>query len=705
MNARRRLLDALRDNGSTIDSAGNAATCPAHDDKAPSLSIGRRTDRTGVLLRCHAGCDTDEVLAALDLTRADLFDEPRSNGARPQIVATYDYRDEAGTLLYQAVRYEPKGFRQRRPDGNGGWVWSLDGTRGVLYKLPSVLAAAKAHQTVYVVEGEKDVHAVERAGAVGTCNSGGAAKWKPHHTAALVGANVVVVADRDTTGRDHARGVLASLRRAGVTARIVEAASGNDTSDHLAAGLTLADLVPVTDEPPAGVTEVPEVAEPVGELHRGQMRVAERFVRMHAEHLRHVHGVGWHVWDGTRWRLDTSGAAVRAGVDTVKSAYADLAGLGRDAQKELIADIHRCESASGLEGAMRLAANMLPLAVAVDQLDADPFLLNVTNGTLDLRTGHLRPHDPADLITKVAGCAYESDATSATFERFLAEILPDAAVRRFVARVFGHALEGRVTEHLLAILTGTGCNGKTTLAEVVQAAYGDYAIACEPDLLTERGSVHTTGTADLLGVRLAVCSETDDGRRLAAATVKRLTGGDKVRARRMRQDNIEWSPSHTVLMVTNHKPTVAGNDPALWRRLRIIPFDVVVADPDRTLKERLILELPAVLAWVVAGHADWHRDGLAEPDAVTSATDTYRASSDVLGRFFDDHIYLTEFGTVRARELFAAWSAWCQTNGEAAGTENSLAEAMAQRGHAKVKRRGVMTYRGVTLLDAEEGTS
>lgn len=447
------------------------------------------------------------------------------------------------------------------------------------------------------------------------------------------------------------------------------------------------------------------VVEGTGEQHRGQLRMAERIVRSQRGKLRHVHGIGWHLWDGARWARDTNGAAVRAAVLVMKSAYADLGRLGREDQKELLADIHRCESAAGLEGAMRLAGSMLPLAVSVDQLDADPYLLNTPTGTLDLRTGTLRRHDPADLLTKVTGCGYEPGATSPTFETFLSDVLPEEELRRFVARVFGLALEGRVTEHLLPILTGTGQNGKSTLVETCMAAFGDYAIAAEPDLLVDRGAVHTTGQADLLGIRLAVCSETDDGRRLAAATVKRLTGGDKVRARRMRQDNIEFEPSHSVVMVTNHKPTVAGNDPALWRRLRIVPFEVVVENPDRTLRERLALELPAVLSWMVAGHTDWHRNGLAEPAAVTTATDTYKAASDVLGRFIDEHVYLTEYGTTRARELFGAWSAWCHSNGESPGSEKGLAEEMAQRGHTKVKRQGVMTYLGLTLIDTQDGQS
>ncbi len=266
------------------------------------------------------------------------------------------------------------------------------------------------------------------------------------------------------------------------------------------------------------------------ERHRGQLRIAERLVDRHRDRLRFVHGIGWHVWDGMRWARDTNGAAMRAAINTVRAAYADLGDLDRGAQAQLLADIHRCESATGLDGVLRIAGSVLPIAVSVDQLDADPYLFNVTNGTLDLRTGQLRPHNPRDLVTKVAGCGYDRKADAPRFEQFLAEIQPDPATRSYVARVLGHALVGQVTEHLLPICTGSGQNGKSTLIDTVMAVFGDYAMAAEPDLLVDRGAVHTTGQADLLGVRWAVCSETDEGRKLAAANVKRLTGGDKVRA-------------------------------------------------------------------------------------------------------------------------------------------------------------------------------
>ncbi|MGO1054522.1 DNA primase family protein [Crossiella sp. CA198] len=441
--------------------------------------------------------------------------------------------------------------------------------------------------------------------------------------------------------------------------------------------------------------------QPVPEMHRGQLRMAERLAARHGGRLLHAHNMGWYLWDGQRWAPDRDGAAMRAAIDTVKAALHELTHLDGSDRSALNGDIRKSESASGLEGMLRIAEALTTFAVSADQLDADPYLFNTADGTLDLRTGEIRPHAPADRITKVAGCGLGEEHGEA-FPRFLAEILPDADVRGFAQRLFGYAMLGTVREHVLPIFTGTGQNGKSTLLNVVGEAFGDYAIAAEPEMLVDRGNTHPTGQADLLGVRLAMTSETDEGRQLAAATVKRLTGGDKIRARRMRKDFFEFEPSHTIVLVTNFKPKVSGDDPALWRRIRVVPFDVVVEQIDTRLSERLALELPSVLGWAYAGYREYTATGLAAPEVVAERTAAYRASSDALGRFLDDRAIITPHGFVRARELFRAWSDWCHQNGEQAGSEVTFADAMARRGHTKTRRSIGQVYLGLILQEAED---
>lgn len=230
---------------------GSAWQCPAHEDRAPSLSV--RKGNTGVILKCHAGCHTEDVVAALGLTMADLFDEPLEQHVRPQVVAEYPYVDEHGEVLMVVRRLEPgydgerKTFRQFRPDGKPG----VSGIRRVPYCLPEVREAAAAGGTILIPEGEKDVDGLRALGCVATCNVGGAGKWSDEYTQHLIGAaEVVVIADRDEPGRKHAAAVADSVHRAGIPVRILEPARGKDVSDHLAAGLGFDDLVPATRTAP-----------------------------------------------------------------------------------------------------------------------------------------------------------------------------------------------------------------------------------------------------------------------------------------------------------------------------------------------------------------------------------------------------------------------------------------------------------------------
>lgn len=230
---------------------GSSWQCPAHEDRAPSLSV--RKGNTGVILKCHAGCPTEDVVAALGLTMAELFDEPLEQRVRPQVVAEYPYVDEQGEVLYVVRRLEPgydgerKTFRQFRPDGKPG----VSGIRRVLYHLPEVIRQAQAGGVVIVVEGEKDVETLAAMDVVATCNVGGAGKWSDDYTAALRGAEeVVVIADRDEPGRKHAAAVADSAKRSGIPVRVLEPARGKDMTDHIAAGLGFDDLVPATRTAP-----------------------------------------------------------------------------------------------------------------------------------------------------------------------------------------------------------------------------------------------------------------------------------------------------------------------------------------------------------------------------------------------------------------------------------------------------------------------
>jgi putative DNA primase/helicase len=436
----------------------------------------------------------------------------------------------------------------------------------------------------------------------------------------------------------------------------------------------------------------PRTADAEADLANARLLVAT-----FGDRLRHVVAwKKWLCWDGTRWAIDDTGQAWRY-AKRVADTLPKTTKTGRPS---------RAQTAPGLAAMLQLAGTEAGIAVAPSALDADPHLLNVRNGTVDLRTGQLRPHDRADLLTKMAGAGYDPGAAAPEFATFLIRIQPDPAMLEFLARLFGHALLGKVVEHVLAIFYGVGANGKTTLLEAVANALDDYARPVDPGLLIDRGEVHPTGTAALFGLRLAITHEVDAGRRLAEATVKRLTGGDKITARRMREDFWDFAPSHSLVMHTNHKPLVRGTDEGIWRRLRFVPFDVVIPEHERDpkLPERLALEADGILTWMVGGYRQWQDRGLAAPEQVTTATEGVRGESDMLGLFLTDRCRLDagQFATVQSSVLFAAWCDWCRRENVDAGTQTAFSREMTNRGYDKHKDgNGRMVWAGLDLYADE----
>lgn len=418
--------------------------------------------------------------------------------------------------------------------------------------------------------------------------------------------------------------------------------------------------------------------------HSGQLRMAYRLAQKFSERMLFVYGIGWHYWDGQRWAYDDIGGAKRAVIQVLRDA---LAGSLDD--KQLRNDVRRCESAAGIAGVLDIAAALKPFAATVRDLDADPYLLNVANGTLDLRTMQLTPHNPANRLTKVARAAYRVNGQAGQWAAFINTVLPDEDVRSYVQRHIGVALCGSVIEHGLSIWTGTGANGKTTATRGLQWALGDYASTAEPDLLLHRNGGHPTGEMDLMGRRLVFVAETDEGRRFAESTMKRLTGGDTIRARRMRQDFVEFTPSHTPILVTNHLPAVSGDDPAIWRRIRVVPFEVVIATKDRDpdLPERLQLAADEILAWAIQGWHQYQVRGLAEPDAVLKATHDYQADSDAIGRFIDDEC-VTNSPAVKATtsQLFEAWQRWRSREAVPEMSQKAFGQGLDRHGHPVTSR-------------------
>jgi putative DNA primase/helicase len=434
--------------------------------------------------------------------------------------------------------------------------------------------------------------------------------------------------------------------------------------------------------------------------------MAERFVREHSSSLRHVHSLGWHRWDGSRWQLDDERTDIKAAVATTKQAVKSLADFTGPARDDLLADIRRSESANGLEGMLKIASALPPISTSSKALDADPYLFNTPTNTLNLKTGADHPNRRDDLITKVSGGNLHTDPDY-EWETFLRRILPDDDVRAFVRRLIGYAMLGKVTEHVMPILTGTGANGKGTFRDAVMEAFGDYAIEVDPAILMEsKHERHGAFKMRLRGARLAFCSETEKGRRFAEATMKRLVGGDPIEANLMHKNPITFDPSHTLIMLTNHLPIVSGDDPAVWRRILVVPFDEVIPPDERDggLPDRLKAAKSTVIAWAYEGWLDYQQNGLNPPEIVKTRTDKYQADSDVLARFLNERTCETSYGKEKARDLFAAWTGWCLAGGEVPGSEVEFARSMQARGFTKKNTNIGRVYPGLMLTVEQDET-
>jgi len=409
----------------------------------------------------------------------------------------------------------------------------------------------------------------------------------------------------------------------------------------------------------------------------------------------------WLCWDGARWRNDDQGRPVSIAKRVLDEMQADAAAAMDTNAMMFVAKSSRRERINAM-----IALSQDCLSVQTGQLDQDRWALNCPNGTVDLRSGELRLHRQEDYITKVCGTVYDANAAAPRWETFLAEVFADhPEIPGFLQRFFGCCLTGDTSEQRLPVFWGEGSNGKSTLLNTVKTVIGnDYTMQAQSDLLIDRrNDQHPTELADLFGKRLVICAETEHGRRLAEAKLKALTGGEPVRARRMREDFWEFIPEMKLVLVTNHKPQVWGTDFGVWRRLLLVPFTQTFGEDrrDPELPERLAEEQSGVLAWMVRGCLDWQAGGLRPPEDIVRATADYAASEDVIGRFVSECCVMLPTAAVRAKELHNRFRSWADDNGEPPLSMKRIGAWLTQHGVERQRSGGIL-WRGVGLLSESE---
>ena len=467
---------------------------------------------------------------------------------------------------------------------------------------------------------------------------------------------------------------------------------------------------------PKAETPVPEL----NDVNLTELGNARRLIARHGHRLRYCKPLGrWLEWDGRRWAPDQSGAIWRYAKDVISGLAQEAAQAAEDRDRQaLMRWALKSEEKKTLQASIDLAWSEPGVTVMPEALDSYPWLFNCQNGTVDLKTGKLRPHCQRDLLTKLCPVVYDPAAKCPRWEATILEICGgDADLVAFLQRCIGYSLTGDAGEHAIFVCYGTGRNGKNTVLDTIRAIIGDYATVTNPRVFMNTGrNEHPTGLADLVGKHFVLTDEVEDGERLAESLIKRVTGNATLKARFCRQDFFEFPVLFKLWFAVNYKPEVKGQDEGVWSRLKLIPFEVFFPPEKRikNLSKQLQNEEgPGILAWAVRGCLEWQRVGLSDPAKVTVATRAYRDEQDVIGDFIDqccnshlDHPTLRTQAREKAAILYDRYVRWCQDSGEKTVLGNRKFSGEMQRRGYQLKPSNGSQYRlGITIRPADKGTS
>jgi putative DNA primase/helicase len=483
-------------------------------------------------------------------------------------------------------------------------------------------------------------------------------------------------------------------------------------------------------------------------LARTELANARRLVRDHGHNLLYSGGK-WMAWDGRRWAEDRTGQAARyakrvadaLGMEAearATKAEAEVTRLRKDLkivrkpasggraeevaaalegpERELKAAeadrVHARMTAlrRGLDAMLALASTEEGVAVLPEAFDADPMLLNAENGVIDLKTGQLLPHDRGRLISKQAGTSLDPEMATPLWDKFIDDITRgDRELARYLQRVAGLCLTGETKEQAFLIFYGTGSNGKSTFTNTLLGVLGDYGMTASASILErQHNEQHPTGLTDFQGKRLVAASENDKGKQLNAALVKMLTGGEKIRARKMGQDFYEYDSTAKFIIFGNAKPEISGGDDGIWRRVGLVPFLARFEDGksrDKDLPEKLKAERPGILAWAVRGALDWQKNGLRPPAVVTEATKEYRAEQDPVHRFIEERCVKGAGLWVKSSVLYDAYRQWASPGADSdygVLRSNQFKESLAEKGYTPVRKKTGVLWQGINLADRAE---
>ena len=437
---------------------------------------------------------------------------------------------------------------------------------------------------------------------------------------------------------------------------------------------------------------------------------AQRLIKEHGIDLHYSpHRKKWIEWADTHWNWDENEGIVLRAKHTIRKLHAQ-ASVIPDEKLRITTEswARKSESEERLRKMTLLAKSEPHVPILMEEVDSNPFLLNLTNGTLNLHTFRLQPHCREDLLTKITPIEFHPEATCPIWQMFLNRIFEgNEEIINFVQRAVGYSLTGDISEQCVFILFGNGANGKSTFLEVLGTLLGPYsAQASFTSFLANDTERVRNDLARLRGMRLVRAAEVEEGRHLSEVVIKQVSGGDKITARFLYGEFFEFHPQFKLFLACNHLPFIKGNDNAIWRRIRLIPFSVTIPkeDQDKNLLNKLQQELPGILAWAIRGCAEWRTKGLQAPPEIVSASESYRFEMDVLAKFLDECCVVDRNFNVISGKLYDKYKSWAEENGEYVFTHNALSRRLKERGFYPAKNGGNRIWKGLRLLNQGENT-
>ena len=736
-----------------------AAICPAHEDSDPSLHISQGDK--GIVCHCKTGCTTEQIVTAIGLKLADLFDNPL-----PNVEGGKKIRDKGGLTVGNLarnkgfpiaylegwgltnstldkdkgdyiIRWKEVRIPYHREDGSNARPrrrMSLDGKRKFCwggtkddamapYGLQN-LQLARDLKALVLVEGESDVWSLHFHGypVLGLPGAKCTGCLRASHIREI---NKVYIFQEpgeagETFVAECKRKLMKFKKFKGEIFKMELSAWGDPSELHMEDGdnfrkhfdEAVSAAVPLLHGPasPDNVEKAEYTGLPLTDTGN-----AERLVRRHGDKLRFMGARGqWIVWDGKHWRLDNKSHQSYI-TDTTRTIAQEAAAVDDpDLADALRQHSRRSESASAIRSMEFIGARML--SVDPNEMDTYPFLFNCLNGILDLKTMELHDHDPAMMMQCLANVTYDPEATCPRWDQFVLEVMSgDQEMVDFLQRIFGYAMTGSTAEEVMFFFYGAGRNGKTKFLEVIREIMGSYSEVASMGTLIEdplKRAGPSNDVAKLAHARYVTYSETSIGQHLNEGLIKSLTGGDVITARFLHREFFTFSPGFKLFMISNHKPRVKGGDDGIWSRILLIPFlkKFEGENQDKNILEALVKEKSGILNWMIKGCQKWLESGLQVADSCKKATLQYEYDSDLIGQFVESEIVQMPNCRETIADMYEIYRMWCEKTGENAFTKRNFNVRLEEKGFKKIiAGKNVRYWDGIAfkgkaeLSDSEDG--